>query len=84
MMNQIKLLVEFFGCGPDAPDGHEVGCAITYYRNWKGYFTSGNYKCAACGSKKHGEILGGSDHPYSTCIECGKTTYVANNKVVAG
>ena len=68
--------------GPDAPDGHEVGCALFYYFRWSQYFYSDNYKCAACGSKKHGAIQGGNNCPYTKCIECGKITAVENNKVI--
>ena len=70
-----------FFCGPDAPDGHEVGCWWTYYDDWHAYFNSRNYRCQNCGS-----AIGAwtDEHfPAKICIDCRKINYVKNDKVVA-
>lgn len=41
-----------FWLGPNAPDGHEVGCWLLYYASWDNYFRDPNAKCGYCGQRK--------------------------------
>ena len=71
-----------FFCGPDAPDGHEVGCFIAWYASWEGYITDSNYRCyyGPCREPlgkthyKNFPIHGSSNRISAKCPVCGLWT----------
>ena len=72
-----KVAGGYLWCGPDAPDGHEITCILTYYNSWADYFYDKNAVCANCGNKLSNDVLGEHKNKCGRqCYSCGKWTNV--------
>ena len=62
-----------WGFGDDAPDGHEIGCMLFYYRNWRGYYY-GNNICEKCKSTNTHRSKDADQVDIVVCNVCGHIT----------
>ena len=72
--------------GPDAPDGHEVGCVMFYYLTWHEYYSK-NIHCVNCGATANVELVyygleGSEDKEGWHCNNCGAYSGVKDGKCV--
>ena len=69
-----KVAGGVFWCGPDAPDGHEVGCLLNYYISWHEYYFRHRI-CPKCKSTNVNVYDPRSAHSVYTCNDCGTFTH---------